>query len=69
MYAIVICDNGSIKTYSINGQLLKSININAKFIELTKDPDLHDLVYYLDDDKVVLLSTPDLRALSELEIK
>ena len=68
LYAIVICDNANIKTYSINGQFLKTINVNAKTLGTLKDPDLNDLIYYVEEERVVLLSTPDLRSLSEMDI-
>jgi hypothetical protein len=61
-------DNANIKSYSINGQLIKTISSNAKFYNRFRDHQLHDVFYAIDEDKVICFSVPDLRFISILDL-
>lgn len=64
LYGIIMIDNAHIKVYSINGQFLKSSNCNIKNAIMIKDNELNDYMYYFEEERVVLLSLPDLRCVS-----
>jgi hypothetical protein len=66
LYTIILIDNANIKSYSINGQFIKSINSSAKYYDRFKDSQLHDVFYAIDEDKVICYSIPDLRNISIL---
>lgn len=66
LYSIILIDNANIKSYSINGQFIKSINSVAKYYGRFKDSQLHDVFYAVDDDKIICFSIPDLRNISIL---
>lgn len=69
LYTLIIIDNANIKSYSINGQLIKTINNNnAKFYHRFRDHQLHDVFYAVDEDKVICFSIPDLRFISILDL-
>jgi hypothetical protein len=68
LYTIILIDNANIKSYSINGQLIKTINNSAKHYGRFKDYQLHDVFYAIDEDTVICLSVPDLRNISILEL-
>ena len=70
LFGIVIYDNLGVKCYGANGQLLASATTSSSVNELVlvKDGSLHDVVVYLEDDKLIGLSTPDLRRISMLDI-
>jgi hypothetical protein len=57
-------DNANIKVYSVNGQFLKSTNCNIKGAFMIKDNELNDYMYYFEEERIVLLSLPDLRYVS-----
>lgn len=69
LYTLITVDNANIKSYSINGQLIRSIsNTNAKYYGRFKDHQLHDVFYAIDEDKVIAFSNPDLRFISILDL-
>lgn len=65
---MILIDNANIKSYSINGQFIKSINSAARYYGRFKDSQLHDVFYAVDDDKIICYSVPDLRNISILEL-
>jgi hypothetical protein len=71
LYTIILIDNSTIKSYSINGQLIKVVNCpsNVKHFGSFKDYQLHDVFYLIDEDKAIALSVPDLRNVSILDFK
>ncbi len=64
LFSIIIFDNANIRVYSINGQFIKTIPCNAKYVGRFKDFDLNNIVFYIEDERAVCLSTPDLRNIS-----
>lgn len=68
LYSIIIIDPANIKSYSINGQFIKSINNNSRFNGMFKDFHLHDVFYAIDEDRIICLSIPDLRNINILEL-
>lgn len=68
LYAMILIDNANIKSYSINGQFIKSICNTAKFYSRFKDCHLHDILYAVDEDRVIAFSTPDLRNVSIMDV-
>lgn len=68
LYTILLIDNANIKSYSINGQFIKSISNNAKYYGRFRDYQLHDIFYGVDEEKVVAYSVPDLRNVSILDL-
>ncbi len=68
LYTIILIDNANIKSYSINGQFIKSISNCSKYYGRFKDYYLHDVFYAVDEQSVICLSVPDLRNISILEL-
>lgn len=70
LFAVIIYDNLGVKCYSANGQLLASAATPSSVNELVlvKDSSLHDIVVYLEEDKLIGLSTPDLRRISMIDV-
>jgi hypothetical protein len=48
LYTILLIDNASIKSYSINGQFIRSISNSAKYYGRFRDSQLHDVFYAID---------------------
>jgi hypothetical protein len=65
LFCLAIFDNAQIKIFSINGQFMKSFSCNAKYFGRMKDSDLNGILFYFEDTRMVCLSTPDLRSISE----
>ena len=68
LFCIAIIDNANIKIYSINGQFIKKISSNAKHYGRFVDSDLQDVLYTIEDEKILCFSIPDLRSISILEL-
>jgi hypothetical protein len=49
LYTIILIDNANIKSYSINGQFIKSISNCSKYYGRFKDYYLHDVFYAVDE--------------------
>lgn len=69
LYCIVIIDNANIRTYSINGQFMKKVACSAKQSGRFKDMDLQDVLYVVEEDKIVGFSIPDLRSITIMELR
>ena len=69
LFSIAIIDNANIRTYSINGQFIKKISSNAKHYGRFVDSDMQDVLYTVEEDRVVCFSVPDLRSISILELE
>jgi hypothetical protein len=70
LFGLVIYDNLGIKCYGINGQIIATVNTPSSVYEvsLVKEPFLHDIVTYVEEDKLIGLSTPDLRKICMTDI-
>lgn len=68
LYTIILIDNANIKSYSINGQFIKSVNNSAKYYGRFRDNQLHDVFYAIDEDKIICYSIPDLRNISIFDL-
>lgn len=69
LYSLIIIDNASIKSYSINGQFIKQQHCSAKSQPVViKDCEMNEYVCVGEEERMVVMSTPDLRAISELEV-
>lgn len=70
LFGLVIYDNLGIKCYGANGQLLAYVTTSTSVNELVlvRDSSLHDIIVYLEEDKLIGLSTPDLRRISMVDI-
>lgn len=68
LYSIVLIDNANIRCYSINGQLIKSISHASKYYGRFYDSQLHNVLYAIDEQKIVCFSIPDLRNVSIMEL-
>jgi hypothetical protein len=68
LYCLVLFDKANVKIYSINGQLIKTLSCNPKRLFPLRDRELNSLFCVVEDARLLLLSTPDLRCISELEV-
>ena len=69
LYSLILVDNAGIKCYSINGQFIKLLSCNPKSgLFVLRDNEMNEFVYFLEDERIVVMSTPDLRSVSEMEI-
>lgn len=70
LFSLVIYDNLGIRCYGVNGQIISTISTNASVEEVSvlKDHFLHDILVHVEEDKLVALSTPDLRRISMVEL-
>ena len=66
LYSLVLWDNAHIKVYSINGQLIKTIPCSPSTITPLRDKERNCLFCVQEDNRMILLSSPDLRCLCEL---
>ena len=67
LYALVLWDKANVRVYSINGQLLRVLPCSPRNLHPLRDRDLNSLFCVEEEGRLVLLSTPDLRCISELE--
>jgi hypothetical protein len=68
LYCLLLYDNAHLKVYSVNGQLIRSAGWAVKGIQRMTDAELNSLFCVFEEGRLMLVSTPDLRCLSELEI-
>lgn len=69
LYSLVLYDNANIRVYSINGQLIRSCSCNAKTICRIVDAEMNHFLLLIEEERLLCLSTPDLRCISELEVR
>lgn len=67
LYCIVLIDNSNIRCYSINGQFIKSVACSGSLYGRLEDNSNNDIIYAMDEDKIVGFSVPDLRNVTMLE--
>ncbi len=69
LYSIILTDNASVRCYSINGQFIKQQHCSAKGdLTVMKDGDMNEYVCFYEEDRIVVMSTPDLRMIGEIEL-
>ena len=66
LYSLLLYDNAHLKVYSINGQLIRTCSWAVKGVQRMTDAELSSVFCIHEEGRLMLVSTPDLRCLSEL---
>lgn len=71
LFSVVLFDNLGLKCYSINGKLITTLptSTSVQRVNTLKDPSLHDVIVLHDDNRLLCVSTPDLRRLSYIDVR